>query len=163
MGYVERLLAGDETVIFHSRQHWIVLTSTIVGAAILALLIMGVAIWLVMQHSAGIWGLLLLVLLVWPIARAVLLWVGWVNYHCLITNRRVIEVSGVLNKTSSDSLLENVTDIILHQSFLGRMLNYGSVEILTPSGAAGENIFDRIADPIAFKLAILEQKRLLGR
>ena len=40
-------------------------------------------------------------------------------------------VTGILNKRSSDSSLEKINDAILEQSVLGRMLNFGDLEILT--------------------------------
>jgi hypothetical protein len=47
------------------------------------------------------------------------------------------------------------------QSFLGRMFNYGDIEILTAS-ELGVNRFRRIGDPIGFKTAMLDAKEELG-
>jgi hypothetical protein len=54
-----------------------------------------------------------------------------------------------------------VNDVQLSQSVLGRLLNYGDVEILTAS-ELGTNLFQRIADPIKFKTAMLNEKEKLG-
>ena len=49
----------------------------------------------------------------------------------MITNRRLLKVTGILNKRSGDSSLEKINDAILSQTVLGRMLNFGDLEILT--------------------------------
>ncbi len=57
----------------------------------------------------------------------------WTNRQFIITNRRVIQVSGFINKNVTDSSLEKVNDVKLAQSFWGRLFDYGDVEILTAS------------------------------
>ena len=79
-----------------------------------------------------------------------------------ITNRRVIQTEGLLNKHVIDSSLEKVNDVVLSQSAFGRMLGYGDVEILTAS-EMGVNRFERITGPLRFKTEMLNQKEDLGR
>src|SRR5688500_19639419 len=57
----------------------------------------------------------------------------WSNRQYIVTNRRVIQVTGVLSKEVLDTSLEKVTDVKMTQSFLGRMFDYGDIEILTAS------------------------------
>ena len=57
----------------------------------------------------------------------------------MVTNRRLLKVTGILNKRSADSSLEKINDAVLSQSILGRMFNYGDLEILT----AAEQAVDR--------------------
>ena len=84
----------------------------------------------------------------------------WSNRKFVITSRRVIQLSGVMNKDVTDSSLEKVNDVKLDQSFWGRVLNYGDVEILTGS-ELGVNKFTTIADPVRFKTAMLNAKNKL--
>ena len=49
----------------------------------------------------------------------------------------------------------------MSQSFLGRLFDYGNVEILTAS-ELGVNQFQRIGDPVHFKTAMLNAKEKLG-
>jgi hypothetical protein len=74
-----------------------------------------------------------------------------------VTNRRIIQAQGVINKHVIDSSLEKINDVVLTQSALGRMLNYGDLEILTGS-EIGVNLLRRIADPVHFKTEMLNQK-----
>ena len=78
----------------------------------------------------------------------------------VLTNRRVIQLSGILNKQVIDSSLEKVNDVKMAQSALGRIFNYGDVEILTAS-ELGVNLFRRIENPVQFKTAMLNAKARL--
>jgi len=85
----------------------------------------------------------------------------WTNHEYLVTNRRVIQISGIFNKNVVDSSLEKVNDVKMTQSFFGRMFDYGDVEILTAS-EIGVNLFKRIGDPVKFKTAMLNAKEKMG-
>jgi len=85
----------------------------------------------------------------------------WRNKAYVVTNRRVIQIAGVLNKDVVDSSLEKVNDVKMSQSFLGRMFGYGDIEILTAS-ELGVNLFHEIANPIEFKTAMLNAKEKMG-
>jgi uncharacterized membrane protein YdbT with pleckstrin-like domain len=84
----------------------------------------------------------------------------WTNRQFIVTNRRVVQISGILNKNVTDSSLEKVTDVKLEQSAFGRLFNYGDIEILTAS-EFGVNLFRRIEEPIIFKIAMLNAKERL--
>ena len=75
----------------------------------------------------------------------------------MLTNRRIIETSGVVNKRSADSSLEKINDAVLTQSIFGRALNFGDLRILTASDAAISE-FRMLKNPIKFKKAMLEAK-----
>ena len=68
-----------------------------------------------------------------------------------------MKVEGLINKRSADSSLEKINDAVLTQNLLGRILGYGSLDIMT----AAENTVDQfrmLRDPISFKKAMLEAK-----
>ena len=81
----------------------------------------------------------------------------WVNERYIITNRRVMEVRGTINKNMRDSALEKVNDVVLRQSIIGRILGYGTVQIITGSDI-GVNEFRRISKPVRFKREMLNAK-----
>jgi hypothetical protein len=68
----------------------------------------------------------------------------------------------VFNKNVTDSSLDKVNDVKLSQSFLGRMLGYGNIEILTAS-ELGVNMFMHIGNPIQYKAAMINAKEKLER
>jgi uncharacterized membrane protein YdbT with pleckstrin-like domain len=94
---------------------------------------------------------------------AIMTWdiLTWSNRQYIVTNRRVIQISGIFNKNVVDSSLEKVNDVKMSQSFFGRLFDYGDVEILTAS-ETGDNLFKRIGDPVKFKTAMLNAKEKLG-
>lgn len=105
---------------------------------------------------------IVVVLLAYPFVSIVVHYLRWSAEQYVVTNLRVIHLSGVLNKSVIDSSLEKVNDVLLRQSFAGRILGYGDLEILT-AAEAGVNRFTRLAQPLAFKNAMLEAKLELER
>jgi uncharacterized membrane protein YdbT with pleckstrin-like domain len=81
----------------------------------------------------------------------------WWNERYIITNRRVMEVRGTINKNVRDSALEKVNDVELNQSIVGRVLGYGTVDVITGSDI-GANEFRRISNPVRFKREMLNAK-----
>jgi len=162
MGYIQSLLGRNEHIAFITRQHWIVLLSSLVINLFLAVVIMALvtAISLLLPATFPL-TLLLLVLILIPFVRLGVRLVNWWNEQYIITNRRVIQTEGLFNKHVIDSSLEKVNDVVLTQSALGRVLGYGDLEILTAS-EFGVNRFERIAGPVRFKTEMLNQKEDLG-
>ena len=81
----------------------------------------------------------------------------YLNQEYVLTNRRVIQVEGVVNKRAADSSLEKINDAVLTQSIFGRALGFGDLKILTAAEAAISE-FRMLADPIEFKKAMLDAK-----
>ena len=100
-------------------------------------------------------------LLLAPIAHLVLRIEVWLNEQHIITNRRVLQVTGTFSKRVSDTSLDKINDILMKQSALGRMLNFGDIEIISGS-ESGIDVFRYIADPIGFKKELLNQKETLA-
>jgi uncharacterized membrane protein YdbT with pleckstrin-like domain len=165
MGNVETLIGKNEKIIIKTRRHWMVMAGSIVGNLMIVLVITVIGVGLIASGVAapiaGPLGLLALILLLIPAALFIRDYLNWWNEEYLITNRRVIQAEGTVNKHVIDSSLEKVNDVVLDQSFLGRMLDYGDVEILTAS-EIGVNKLHTIAHPVKFKTEMLNQKEALG-
>ena len=160
--YVESLLGNREKVILVARQHWFILVSAIVLEIVIILVIIGLTIlaglfWTEFALLIGAIGTILLLLPLSTMFRDIL---DWMNRQYIVTNRRVIQISGVLNKNVTDSSLRKITDVMMSKSFFGRILNYGDIEILTAS-EFGANLFHRIEEPVGFKIAMLNAKEEL--
>ncbi len=160
MGYVQRLLARHENIVFATRQHWIVLLGSLIVNGLLIAAIMAAAI-ILFTMLAFPPALFLLALILIPLIRLVMRVVKWWNEQYIITNRRVIQIEGVINKHVIDSSLEKVNDVVLVQSVWGRLVGYGDMEILTASDV-GVNRLDRLGSPVRFKTEMLNQKEHLG-
>jgi len=92
-----------------------------------------------------------------PAVELARIFLDWLNERYIITNRRVVETKGIVNKHVRDSALEKVNDVELDQSIVGRLLGYGTVQIITGSDI-GMNVFHRISNPVRFKRAMLNAK-----
>jgi uncharacterized membrane protein YdbT with pleckstrin-like domain len=158
--YVETMLGQNEKIVHATRQHWFLLLSSIL-AELVVILILLIGIPLLVALTGGLASFLFILVLI-PAAKGLYDLLIWSNRQYIVTNRRVIQISGIFNKSVTDSSLEKVTDLKLEQSALGRMFNYGDIEILTAS-ELGVNLFKQIADPIRFKTAMLDAKEAMPR
>jgi len=156
MSYVDRLLAPGEAVLHRTLRHWIVLMRWIGSAVVLAVLglvmasIYGLAAW----QGAGIGAWIGLGLLLIAVLVALPGYLRWASEVYLVTDRRVIRVEGVLKKQVLDSGLAKVNDVRLTQTVAGRMLGYGTLEIITAS-ESGINRLEYLPRPMEFKKAMM--------
>ena len=161
MSYADQLMSTGEQIRYRERQHWFILLwagryaiLAIIGGLLLVLLANAFGITGVIRDLAGY-------------AFAILLIVGVLNFiwvaltfrsnEYVLTNRRVMQVGGVINKHSTDSSLEKINDAALSQSFFGRIFNFGDLDVLTASEAGIER-FRMIHDPVQFKKTMLDVK-----
>jgi len=158
--YIRRLLGEQERILLVTRQHSFVLISSIVLEVFLILLLGGGFGFLAAAvNPLFALGLILMLVPLITMVRDILV---WTNRQYIVTNRRVIQISGILDKTVTDSSLEKVNDVKMVQSFWGRMFNYGDIQILTAS-ELGANLFRRIGDPVRFKTAMLNAKEEMAQ
>jgi hypothetical protein len=165
MRYADSLLTSGEVVVLRTRQHWLALF--IRARAALALWVLGLLlIGAVMFFSVApgvprdvLSGIGLIMLALGVVIFLYRLWHWWAQDY-MITNRRLLKVTGILNKRSSDSSLEKINDAVLAQPLLGRMLNYGDLEILTAADQAND-MYRMLHDPKQFKKVMLTQKHAL--
>jgi len=158
--YLKSLLGENEQVLFVTHHHWLVLVGEILAETLLtvAVVVLVSLIWYLWLPNPLVWlGYLLLIIPLISLWRDVLI---WKNREYVVTNRRVIQLAGVFNKSITDSSLDKVNDVKMSQSFLGRMLDYGNIEILTAS-ELGVNKFTYIGRPIQYKTAMLNAKEKL--
>jgi hypothetical protein len=167
MSYARNLLSRGEEVVFESRQHWFAVlaeTWTFVVAAIVALALLIWATSSDLGQAGGIIQIVALVVLLVSLAYIGLKIWSWRNQEYLITTRRVIKAEGIFNKAMGDSSLEKVNDARLNQSWIGRIFDYGTLDIMTASESADMgmlNDFTMLAEPVKFKVAMLNQKERL--
>jgi hypothetical protein len=164
MSYADGLLSTGERIIHRNKQHPFIF---IWGArwTIAAIVLGTVLLWLgsvmgedgfsgtvkqILFWATTIMYLGGLVVFAWTALR-------YVNQEYVLTNRRVIQVEGVLNRSATDSSLEKINDAVLSQSVFGRMFDFGDLRVLTAAEAGIEN-FRMIKGPITFKKKMLDAK-----
>jgi hypothetical protein len=161
MSYADELMSTGEQIGYRTKQHPAIF---IWGAryAILALVIVVVLLWFgVSVKPDGVFGTIVswatAILFIGGIAVAVWTGLRYINQEYVLTNRRVIQVEGVLNRKSTDSSLEKINDAVLTQSFFGRLLDYGDLTVLTAS-ESGIDAMKMLRSPIEFKKRMLDAK-----
>lgn len=160
MEYVKKLLLPDEEILFRTRLHTLRLAAY-VSKEILVFLCLVAGFVATRWVPDPTWALYLRLAIAGVsmiVAGSALLDVlKWRSTQFIVTTRRVISCKGLLSKHVLDSSLAKINDVLLRQSWLGRILNYGTVEILTASDSA-INVMEGIASPIGFKQALLKAK-----
>ena len=160
MSYADSLLSTGERITHRVRQHWFVLLwgARIPIAAIIAALLL-----VILSGNVGegpfrtFLSVLTAVLFLGGLAFLVWATLRYLNTEFVLTNRRVVQVEGVVNKRATDSSLEKINDAVLTQSIFGRMFGFGDLDVLT-AAEAGIERFRMIIDPIGFKRAMLDAK-----
>ncbi|HYO13494.1 MAG TPA: PH domain-containing protein [Thermoanaerobaculia bacterium] len=95
-------------------------------------------------------------LIVAAVLGALVAWKSFVlrTNEYVLTNYRVIQQTGIFSKRSVDSRLDKVNNVEHRQTFWGRLLGYGDLEIDTAS-ETGTTRFPSISRPLDFKRSIL--------
>lgn len=132
MSYPAKLLAPGEAIHFETRPHWrgllapgFVTIATVFAASALFFWISNSFIRIVIGIG------FIIVLILWAIVP----FLRWLTTDYVFTDRRIIVRSGVISRQGRDMPLAKVNNISFSVSLLGRILNYGRLDIQS----AGEN------------------------
>jgi hypothetical protein len=164
MSYADGLMSTGEQIRLRERQHWFILVwagryaiLAIVGGFILVFLASALDPNGVPGTIRSIAGFIFAILLIVGIANFIWVALTYRSNEYVLTNRRVMQVGGVVNKHSTDSSLEKINDAALTQSLFGRIFGFGDLDVLTASEAGIER-FRMIQDPVTFKKTMLDVK-----
>jgi hypothetical protein len=170
--YAESLLTPDERVLRRERQHPIALIldswpAIILWSITIVLIVARVA---VPDEVAGrnlfgddtLFGSIgmaaTLITLLLGIGVVAVRWWWWRTQEFIVTNFRLVLAWGVINKSASDSSLEKINDAQLQISWLGRLLDYGRLEVLTAAPIQGADMLNRLHHAKEFKKAMMTAK-----
>ncbi|HKF78973.1 MAG TPA: PH domain-containing protein [Candidatus Dormibacteraeota bacterium] len=143
----KQLLPGESLVLQPLRRHWIVLVRAMAAPVLVAAILLVLVDGLLGTVGGGdlhiIFTLTVVALLgFW----ALLVWAEWSAFSLTVTDQRVIMEQGILIRRSKVLPLDRVQDVTTVQTVLGRLLNYGNVEI-DAIGAAGVERFPFVSSP----------------
>ncbi len=167
MSYVTKNLVPGETLLFETRHHWVVLLGPLLASLLLG--VPGVALLAnalapttgkdasALRTATGPEGL--------TVIGAVLLLVALILFayglakrnatEMAVTNKRVLIKTGIASRRTLDLMLAKVESIGVEETFLGRILGYGSV-MVRGTGGTPES-FLMIAHPQEFRRNVQEQ------
>ena len=106
----------------------------------------------------SVWHLLAAGVILLPVAVGIvfLAW-AWIRVRATelaITDKRVIAKFGFISRNTIEISIQKVESIQVQQSFIGRMLDFGTL-IISGTGTSHAPI-PSISDPMAFRRAFLE-------
>lgn len=144
MPSLDRYLLASERTIFAVRRH---------GAALAQSAGMLVLFWI--GGLFGLWvfvGVELLRLIILSFLLLTLLWFAWIvgDWYVerfIVTDRRVLLITGILTRKVAIMPLIKVTDLTYEQSLLGRALDYGAFVIESAGQVQALSRVDFLADP----------------
>ena len=158
------LLASDERVLLVRQRHWF----TFIQAArwFVLILVAGVLVGFLNDQvpNDGVagpissvlgWGFIVLVLA--GLAGVGWYYLEWRRERYLVTTRRVIETGGVISTYSKDTALSMITDMVVGHPWIGRILGFGEIDLLTAS-EAGTNKIRYLPEADQFKRALLDAR-----
>lgn len=150
-------LIPGESLLLQVNRHWLVLLAA-AWKWVLGYLVIAVAAALVHlsgNNSSLRWfGLLglTLALLVYLDVRYII----WRSENYTLTDERVIVRRGVIGKFIRSTSMSRVQDVTTRQGLLGRLLNFGSVEIES-AGRDGAEVLTYVPNPQHFRNVLFER------
>lgn len=155
MSYVDRVIQPGETLVYRAPLHWVIYATGLALAAISAIVIIyGVAsdrgqpgslqdvVHLAIVAVGGV-GLFV---------AALSLIGASIRRHTTeiaVTSKRVIYKTGIVRRITSEISVEKIETVLVEQSILGRVLNFGTV-IIRGTGGGLEPVRN-IDDPLTFR------------
>ncbi|MEN9846778.1 MAG: hypothetical protein RIS36_1925 [Pseudomonadota bacterium] len=148
MSYIENNLMDDEEMVHVTRLHPIVL---LFPAAATSLLAGSLTLVDAIPYIQTVVAILLFVSL-WRLVDRLIL---FFSSEFGVTSKRVLGKTGFIRRTSLDIVLNKVEAIRLSQSIMGRILNYGDIEVTGTGGT--DEVLRFIPDPLVFRKVVQEQ------
>ncbi len=149
--YVESTLATGEAIVYETRLHWIYFGWR---ACFIVLLLIALPHESNENTVAYLSKLLLFLVIFSPIFLFPL--ITYRTSEFAVTNKRLIIKVGWLSRRTLELSLNKVESAAISQSFLGRMLDYGSITFIGTGGT--HQLFKTVAKPHDLKSAVLRSQ-----
>lgn len=126
MSYVSSVLQPGETVLRTAELHWVLYVR---GLLLLALAVLAYLFGLKLEGYELATQVVVGVLLLAGLALVAGAWFRqWIT-EIAVTNRRVIYKTGLISRRTSEMNMDKVESVVVDQTILGRMLDYGAIDI----------------------------------
>ncbi len=145
--YTAATLQFDERPLHQTNIHWMALSGSVIGAFLSLIVIVPIA--MLASWRDFYWAWLLVVI---PLGILVSAAVTVRTSELVITDRRVLIKVGFIQRHTFEMFISKIESVAVFQSMLGRLFNYGTVEIRGTGGSSES--FATIAEPLPFRDAI---------
>lgn len=146
--FMDRILSPSENLVEEVRTHWWEMASSSLILMVTVLVVLVLELGSLLTGSVGFLvgsGAILLSLIFWVIH-----YVKWRTKYLLLTDRRVVVVTGVIAHRTNEIPINRITDIRCDQGVLGRILNFGSINIQS-AGAEGTEGIGNVSAPFELR------------
>ncbi|MDD2858108.1 MAG: PH domain-containing protein [Candidatus Nanopelagicales bacterium] len=127
MAYPAKLLAPGESIVYELKPHWrgliVPFIAFILEVFILTLLLVR------FSDSAVVRWIVLVAFVFFVVLWSLVPFLRWLTTQYVFTDRRIITRSGLLTKQGRDMPLAKTNNVSFSQGLLGRMLNFGNLDI----------------------------------
>jgi hypothetical protein len=145
--YTTATLQTNERPLHQTTIHWMALRGSVIGAVLSLIVIVPIAMFAAWRGFYWAW-----LLLVIPAGILLSAAVTVKTSELVITDRRVLIKVGFIQRHTFEMFISKIESVAVFQSMLGRLFNYGTVEIRGTGGSAES--FATIAAPLPFRDAI---------
>lgn len=148
--YIKKTILPGENVLYLARVH----PALYLAMVPYFLIFQGFVYLFVVVYGLGELLPLSKLLFLAPFLLFVQCWIIISTTELALTDRRVIAKTGLLTQQSIELNLPKVESVEVHQSLLGRMLNYGTITVMGTGG--GSAPAPGISAPFDFRKAVQE-------
>ena len=145
--YTTATLQPDERPLHQTTIHWMALSGSVIGAVLTLIVIVPIAMFASWRDLYWAWLLLLI-----PAGILLSAAVTVKTSELVITDRRVLIKVGFIQRHTFEMFISKIESVAVFQSVMGRLFNYGTVEIRGTGGSSES--FATIAAPLPFRDAI---------
>jgi len=145
--YTTATLQPNERPLHQTTIHWMALSGSVIGAVLSLIVIVPIAMFAAWRDFYWAWMLLVI-----PAGILLSAAVTVKTSELVITDRRVLIKVGFIQRHTFEMFISKIESVAVFQSMLGRLFNYGTVEIRGTGGSAES--FATIAAPLPFRDAI---------
>lgn len=157
MKYIETNLLQNEKLMYCVRPHWVIFSSGCwaVAAAIYFYLFSPSELFMTLFGSWTIQEIAAAVFLVVGIYWLVGAYIYYVTSEYGVTNKRVLIKVGWVRRKSLELLLDKVEGVLVDQTIMGRIFNYGAITIIGTGGTNDQ--FPFIPNPLLFRKTVQQE------
>jgi uncharacterized membrane protein YdbT with pleckstrin-like domain len=146
--YIDDILQPGEKVLYSTNAHWIFYLPAI-GAWIVAAVLVVMSRMIVAETPELICLSLAAIAAIFALYKMLTAWFHRWTTETDVTNLRVVHKTGFIKRQTFEMSLDKVESVDVNQSILGRLLNYGDVEVR--GVGEGAKTIRTIASPLDFR------------
>ncbi len=157
MNYINSNLLKDEQLIYGTRPHWIIFSSTAwtIVASIYLMFFAPITISFNVYGPISVRMAISLAFLAASVYLFLSSYIYYVTSEYGITNKRVLIKTGWIRRESLELILDKVEGVLVDQTIPGRLFDYGTITVIGTGGT--KDSFPYIPNPLYFRKMVQEQ------